>query len=508
MQVSRRLVVLAAPFMAFAKPSLRLVASSTSPLVGDVLTVTYTGGKGNITYHRPTAPGWTFVGGAKTWSAVVPPPEGQVVINGSVTQNGQLVGTTINITVRSPGVISLDQSPQDALNLRETITVTQTHNRNNADALGLTDVATVSLETGAMVMLMGCSDSPNEHGDTELWDGWRVYDESAMLALANRTDTGTTRKPKFLAYSKDGPNLGGTVPNYTTVFNEVKADLDSFYYTGGAGSQTHSNRWGIKLYWSNGNENHDKGAITLPHSQAKIDNYIISQSALYDAVHFIDGTTGQRRFPDAFAGSNPTHDAERSGYVQDWLVPSAPWHDFVMWSMYPPGRQTTVSDPTFNWPSFVDADWDNSPQGFMIRCYRATKIAEANAGHPLLIGCGEIGIGNDDEDNTTRPYYIVHGMLESMMILAEQYDLQQPFACYWDNQKKANNTWDATAPQNLLSTGTFNGVLNVCEDPATSPSSREAWQNHLAYNHHRGGTRPASWVGNPKAGWKTTGTAV
>src|SRR5688572_9715849 len=77
-------------------------------------------------------------------------------------------------------------------------------------------------------MLIGCSASPNDHGGTEDWDGWRCYSEGEMLSLANRTGA---NRPLFLAYSKDGPNLGGSNPSYTSVFNEVLADLNSFYYT-------------------------------------------------------------------------------------------------------------------------------------------------------------------------------------------------------------------------------------------------------------------------------------
>jgi hypothetical protein len=501
LQVTRRAVLGLTALAVAAIKSLRISVTPSSPIEGDACIFTYSGLTGKVTYHSPQALGWSFTGSGKTWNALAP-PAGSYTVQGSATANGRLMATTINIQVRSAGVVSLDQTFVDPVNLRETISVAQGHVLNRSDTINLTDVATVTLSTTAMVMMLGCSTSPNDHGGTEEWEGWRTYNEGSLYDYVDRVGA---QRPKFMAYSKAGSNLGGTVPNYTSVFNEVKADLDAFYYTGGAGSQTHSSRWGIKLFWSNGNENHDKGALSFdinnppstsqtpwPHTQTQIDNYIVSQSALYDAVHFIDGTTGQRRFPDAYAGSNPTHDAEKSGFIADYLHPSAPWHDFVMWSMYPPGRKTTTTDPTFNWPSFVDADWDNSPQGFLVRCYRRTKLAEAGAGHPLLISTGEIGIGNSPAYNELRPYYAVYGLLEGMMRLATQYDLVQPFACWWDQQT------DSSTPQNILSD----------EDPATDPSTRQAWQNHLAYNTYRGGTKPASWAGTPKAGWKDTGTPL
>lgn len=503
LRTTRRTLLAVTALATLLRSSLRLSADPSSPVEGETVTLTYSGLTGNVTYNAPTAAGWVFraTSSGKVWTSVAP-SAGSYTIQGSASKRGTTMGTTINIQVRSPGLVSLDQSPQDALNLRDNVVPAMQSPYSRVDSMGLADSAVATLSTGAI--LMGCSTSVNDHGGTELWDGWRTYNESNLYTYCNRTDTGTTRKPKFMAYSKAGANLGGTIPTYQGVFDEVLADLNTFYYTTSTG-QTHTARWGIKLFWSNGNENHDKGAIAFdinnppptsqvpwPHTQTQIDRYILSQSALYDAVHYIDPTTGQRRFPDAYAGSNPTHDAEKSGFVEDYLHQSAQWHDFVMWSMYPPGRKSTTSDPTFNWPSFIEDDWDNNPQGFLIRCWRRTKAMQNLAGHPILIGTGEVGIGNDPNDNTTRPYYAVYGLMEGMMRLNTQYGLTQAFACWWDQQT------DSTTPQNILSD----------EDPATSPSTREAWQNHLAYNTYRGGTKPVSWAGTPKSGWKDTGTPL
>lgn len=361
-----------------------------------------------------------------------------------------------------------------------------------------------------VTLMLGCSTSDvNDytqvgkgalalHGGTEVWDGWRTYTETNLYNYANRTGN---QRPKFMCYSKSGANLGGTSPTYTAVFNEVKADLDAFYYTGGATSTTHATRWGIQLYWSNGNENSDKGALgpsgrSSPGTAQNVAGFVASQQGLYDAVHFIETnagpTQGQRRYPDAFAGSDPTQNHEFNDIVQEWLYPSAPWHDFVVWSMYPPGRQPgggLSEDPTYNWPSFNDVDWDSNPEGFLIRCYRRTKLAEAFAGHPLLIACGEVGIGDDPNDNTHRPYYAVYGIVEGCLRLGEQYSLTNQFLCWWDNQSSS------TSAQNILSD----------EDPATTPTTREAWQGWALYNAYRGGTKPGSWATNPKANWTDPG---
>lgn len=354
-----------------------------------------------------------------------------------------------------------------------------------------------------VTMMMGVSDSSYDHGGTEVWDGWRIYKRSALYAKCNLTGN---LRPKYVAYSVDGTPLGSagniaiSTMDYATIYQYVLGELNAFYYTTDTG-QTHSARWGIQLYWSNGNENSDKGILSTPHTQANIDAFVNeSQRALYDAVHYIDPTTRVRRFPDAYAGSDPTHFQESAGIVADWLHPSAQYHDFVMWSMYPPGRDQTAADPTFNWPSLVEAD-RTKVEGFLLRCFYRTFLAQARARtdtgdstRSLLIGCAEIGIGDDPNDSTTRPYYVVHGLAGGMQKLADQYSLSMVFATWWDSQKQGV----VNAPQNRLSD----------EPVSTNPSTREAWQNWQVYNHQFGGTHPASWAGNPKPGWKTTGTVV
>lgn len=345
-------------------------------------------------------------------------------------------------------------------------------------------------------MMMGCSTSNKDHGGTEVWEGWRTYSKSELYTRCNRTGS---LRPKFMAYSENGDPLSGS---YASILEHCLDELDEFYYTGSSTSHnggSPSGRWGIKLFWSNGNENSDRGMLTEPHTTTGINAFVTSMRALYDAVHFIDPGTGQRRYPDAYAGDNPTQNFEINGIVQDYLHPSAQYHDFVMWSFYPPGRQDTEADPTFNWPSFNEADRNNRQLGYLIRCFYRTyqaQLAARNAtGDPnfsLMISGGEVGIGDNPNDSTTRPYYAVHALAGGMQKLADQYGLQMPYACWWDNQS------NATSPQNILSD----------EPTSTNPSTRVAWQNWRSYNHQFGGTHPASWAGNPKSSWKTTGPVV
>jgi hypothetical protein len=156
-RASRRAVLALGGLAAATRPSLRLSALPSSPLVGESVTFTYSGLKGNATYHPPQASGWTFqaTSNAKVWRSIAPPPAGEVVVSGSATQKGITVGATIQIQVRSPGVASLDQSPIDPLNLRDTAVPSLGMALARSDTLALTDTASVSLVGGAM--LLGCS---------------------------------------------------------------------------------------------------------------------------------------------------------------------------------------------------------------------------------------------------------------------------------------------------------------------------------------------------------------
>lgn len=351
----------------------------------------------------------------------------------------------------------------------------------------------VTVPTGSATFLMGVSSEPMDPGGTTDWDGRRCYNKGKRNTMADQT--GASR-PIFLAYSESGAPLSGS---YATIRQHVLDDLNAFYYTGGATSQTHSTRWGIRLYWSNGNENYTTAKL------GTLAAYTDSMRALYDAVTYIDPVTGDRRFPDAYAGSNPTQGQEFSGDVETYLHATARYHHFVMWSMYPGGRTQTDTDPTYNWPSFVESQRTVNPDGFLIRCFYRTAQARAAArtalGDPnfqLSIACGEVGIASDPDDPTTRPYYIVHGLAGAMYLLALQYVLDMAFACWWN---------DAVGPHNILiDEGALSDHTTGQANP--TPSSATAWRDWINYDHRRGGTHVASWAGNPKAGWKDTGTPV
>lgn len=406
----------------------------------------------------------------------------RVYVNG--TQNGSdIAGGTTTYTINS-------------LNPSSTYAITvKAFNASGASAAS--NSINVTLDAAAATLtLMGSSRSDYDHGGFANWDIWRVYTRTKMYEAANLTGV---NKPKAVAYSEEGQNLGGANPNYATVYAHVLDELNTFYYTTSTG-QTHTARWGIKMYWSNGNENFDKGALANP-TTANIALYTNnSQKALYDACHYIDPTTGQRRFPDAYAGSNPTQNAEQQGKVQAWLHPSAKYHDFVMWSFYNPGRLDTVDVPTFDWPSKVEADRTKRDSGFLIRCYYRTKQAQAQAridlGDPnfrIGISCGEVGIAHDPSDSTTRPYYAVYGIAGVADQLATQYDLDLPFLCWFDS-------WTGEADH---------GKYYFEDDPVgTNPTTAVAWRNWKTYHTAYGGTKAATWTGNPKSAWKDTGTPI
>lgn len=350
-------------------------------------------------------------------------------------------------------------------------------------ALAVPHVPGVSSGSAPSVPTMQGVSWAGTHGGITDWDGYRAYNSGTVMTAASRG-------PAFLAYSESAANLGGTSIDYATILAHVKSFLDSFYYTGAAPVQTHSSRWGIKLFWSNGNENFNKGVLAS-HNPTTIAQYVTSQQALYDGCHYIDPGTGQRRYPDAFAGSNPTTFAEFTNQVADWLHPSARYHDFVMWSFYPPDNGRVDGDTfTQDWPSFNESDRTNNSLGFLIRCFYRTKQAEAQAridradpNYRIGISCGETGAGRYTTDKTERPYWAANGMWRGPMKLGAQYDLDVPFLCWWD---QLNNAFD----------------LDVS---GTTPTTAQVWRNPDSYIPEYGGSKPASWASNPNPAWSTSG---
>lgn len=448
-----------------------------------------------------------------------------VVADSTVTKQGIFEGTTLVRDNLGPTATSfvLDNlalgSTHTNLNVRRFNAWSATGSTAGWSAASNNLTFTVAVPPVSL-MMTGCSDSENDHGGTEVRDGWREYTENSMLSRANRTGS---QRPVFLAYSKNGAPFSGS---YAATRQEVLDDLNSFYYTGGATSQVHSARWGIQLYWSNGNENSDKAPLGLPHSAAGIATFVDGQRGLYDAVHFVDPSTGSRRFPDAFAGSNPTQVHELDGIVQDWLHPSARYHDFVMWSMYPAGRgvnDTSLSrNPRWDWPSFNEAQRTSRQQGHLIRCFYRTAQAQAQAridrGDPnylLHIATGECGMAADPDDRAMRPYYAVHGMIGSMYLLAQQYFLSMDFALWWDNATGTNKV-TTTAPHNILSDEAPNndhlsegtGAAAGNNSVATNPTTWVAWRDWRLYDKRQpGSSQPAQWAGKP-ANDNSTGTPI
>lgn len=352
----------------------------------------------------------------------------------------------------------------------------------------------------AATMLMGCSSSNNDHGGTENWPGWRTYQISELKQRANQAQA-----PLFHAYSP-GPQVTGS---YASVKADTTEFLEDFFFgnaamtTGsGAGSSTPSIRSTQLVFYSSGNENFETGKfldMTIAEATAV-------QRGIYDAC-MTESSPGVRKFPNAYSTCNPTQNQEQSGTVAAYLHPMAQYLHCVMWSMYPPGRGATDTDPTYNWPTFLESDRTNLQKGFLTRCFYRTAQARAQARidtgddtFQLSIGCGEVGIASDPDDPSTRPYYVVHGLAGAMQILADQYAMPMPFACWWDNSKAEGG------PHNILSdegAGSDHGSAGT-----PNPSTRVAWQNWPSYDHRRGGTHPSQWAGNPKATWKFTGTQV
>lgn len=364
------------------------------------------------------------------------------------------------------------------------------------DGRNLTPGSTTDPPPPILPTMMGTSATPvSPHGNIKDWEGYRAYNFSTMNALAN----GSTGQhiPKFLAYSETGSPFSGSAASITT---HVKSVLDTFYYNP-ASSQTHSTRWGIKLYWSNGNENYTTGKIP------NVTNYVTSMQGLHDAIHFIDPVTSARRYPDAFAGSNPTTNQEFGGDVQTALHASALYHDFVMWSMYPLDLGNDGDVITYDWPSLTESDRTNSKLGYLIRCFYRTQQAQAQArtdlSNPtfrLAIGSGEGGNTRSPGDTTLRPYWAVNAFYRGAAKLSAQYDIDMPFLCWWDDGGGLY-----AGGQTVAGRSTEFGADDTGSAHPANPTTAFAWRNAPNLVDDLGGTEPTQWSANPKVGWTTSG---
>jgi hypothetical protein len=369
------------------------------------------------------------------------------------------------------------------------------------------DVTTPTQQT-TFAPLMGCSNSSRDHGGTYDWDAWRVYSFSDALERANVTGAS---HPKVLGVTDSGNSLarGDIYTSRQSAYNNWSAWLERFYYTDpGAAS-----RQDVELHIANGNEYGDKP------TSSTLAGFIQGCQGIYDATR-ITNPDGTRRYPLASAWLDPTHNQEHESILKEegdpagnipltlkeTIYPVVQYLDGIAWSMYPPGRESTSADPTFDYPSF-DPDLpyntalpalQRSQRGFLMRCFRRTFDAQYPTTNPYLtdfralkIACWEIGIGDDPDDQTTRPWYAVHAMVASMRKLCEIFSLDMPVICWWDNQVGYPTS---TNSQNILS--------DEVAPTGDQVSTRVAWQNWKQYSHWDGGTHPTSWNGNPKSTWK------
>jgi hypothetical protein len=370
-----------------------------------------------------------------------------------------------------------------------------------------------NVPTGTSTILIGCSDSPNDHGGTENWDGWRDYTKNARDQRLAKTGA---QAVKYIAYS-EGPTPFTT--GVAATRQHVIDDLNAVYYIGGATSQTRNlQNWGKKIFWSNGNEMDDKGLLgpdgRAPGSvsNANLTAFQNSQQGLWEGCNFVDPTTGQRRFPDAYASVDPTQNHELDGIVEDWTSFGnvAMYIDHMFWSGYAQGRQFgNGSQPRWDWPSplntpSVRAD---AQQGNLMRCFfrtnevRLRKRALLGPSADITIGIGEYGYPSDPTDNTARPYFIVYGAIGEVARLGVQFNMKVEHFTYWDNAKAG------AQPHNILTDEPPNSDHGGTG--TTNPTTTFALKNWKTLDYRQpGGAKHANWAANPKASWNQTGTPI
>lgn len=308
-------------------------------------------------------------------------------------------------------------------------------------------------------MLMGVSNSPNTHGGFAKWDVVRVYQFGQAVGVFNEFS------PKVIALTDSNTNLQGGATSATA----LKNFLETFYY--GTGSDTRKN---CEIHFANGNEYGDK-----------VNNQVAfadTVKRMYDVIHTTVG--GVRRYPKAKMGLDPTHYQEKSGLIAKSITAEvAPYLDFLAWSMYPPGRESTSADPTFTKPGTDPA----VTGGFLERCFQRTLAVQTLAKHPVEIACWEIGIGDDPDDKDHRPYYLAHSLISWCEKRAKALKLQMPVFIWWDAEVAGGNS------QNILAD----------EPTTTSPSTAKVLRDWRTFIPEYGGTKPANWPTGPKPTWPT-----
>lgn len=371
-----------------------------------------------------------------------------------------------------------------------TVTVTDTNGNTSAPASASWTVAAPT--TGQPWMGSSVPSNQNQ-GGYQQWDYVRIYDfgTNGSEAIAAFNDHGV----RGMGISDSGITPS-TSP--TSVASQVRALLIGFYE--GSGSAA---RQDVELHVALENEYGDH--ITT----GNLSNWIAQHAAAADTILEMQG--GVRRFPKASLWADPTHYQEqrRAGgsnplpVTLDQSLHPIARHLMrtgggVAWSMYVPGRESTVNDPTFDKPTTLEADRYNLNKGYITRCYMRTRDARTQGrtdlGDPtaaMRIACWEIGIGNDPNDNDHRPYFVVHSLVDTNLTLSQTYSLPIAALTWWDQQ--------LTKDGELQSDNPFSH-----EPTATNPSTAYAWRNALSMDHRRGGSHAGtSWPNNPKSSWPT-----
>jgi hypothetical protein len=290
--------------------------------------------------------------------------------------------------------------------------------------------------------------------------------------------------PKVVALTGGGGIQGGQ-----NTANDLEDFLASFYE--GAPGFNFSNmplaqRQNVEIHYANGNE--------FGSNVTNVASFVNTLQAIYNVIH----QASWSRFPKASAWVDPTHFQENNTLNNGSSGQGSPgldqtidgrYLDGVAWSMYPPGRETTSPDPTYSMPSFNESNEGNLQSGFLIRCWTRTRKQALAAGKPangLWISCWEIGIGDDPNDRTHRPWYLAHQLAGGFHKLNLQFNMTMKVALYWNQQVQDQQGV-------IQSENPFNA-----EPTNTNPKSVQVWRDWMQYNHEFGGTHPAAWVNNPQ----------
>lgn len=420
-----------------------------------------------------------------TWDAVA---DGTVDKYG-IFVNGVLAKDNINASVPN----SYDWSPLVTGQQYDGVTVRRHNASTTGSPAGWSPASNaVSFTPRAVVVahdiVMGVSNSDENHGGYANWQAWRVYTlshgESVSAVNAGALVIGLTANRS----SGGSPTIGGTT-GAANAKQSLTDYLEWFYY--GQDSELRAN---TEVHFATDNETDNNfGASALPQA------YIDCVAACREATRTVNPGTSVRRYPKASLWIDFTHSNIASATKANNFKVVARYLDGIACSMYPRGRDLD-KHPGVEWTAYgITID----PVMAVVDSYRRTGGAGGGPSGIDGFATWEVGMpidhatnintlgGNNGEPTAAtrfsiRPRYFCGGVDEAntnwLGFLQYIYNKLDAIGCpmreqiYWDQQNNVqipNPMWHDQRNRAWVATDNPSKTGSIRADPDLAT----AWKN-------------------------------